>query len=55
MKPGTYNQGKMAIKYTDNGNMYVRVFTFDENGIPSVRIDVESNMKPGDKYEPYTE
>lgn len=55
LKPGTYDQGQMKVKYTDDGDMYVRVYEFDDNDNPTVRIDVESNMKPGDKYEPYME
>jgi hypothetical protein len=48
LKPGTYNQGKFAEKFDSAGNRIVRIFTFDENDIPSVRYDIEQNVKPGD-------
>lgn len=55
LKPGTYNQGKYAEKFNEDGIRYVRIYEFDENGIPSVRIDLETNVKEGDKWEPYIE
>lgn len=55
LKPGTYNQGKYAEKFNEDGIRYVRIYDFDENGIPSVRIDLETNLKEGDKWEPYIE
>lgn len=55
LKPGTYNQGKYAEKFDENGVRLVRIYEFDEKGIPSVRIDLETNLKEGDKWEPYIE
>lgn len=55
LKPGTYNQGKYAEKFNEEGVRYVRIFDFDEQGIPSVRIDLETNLKEGDAWEPYIE
>lgn len=55
LKPGTYNQGKYTEKFNENGIRYVRVYSFDEKGIPTVRIDLETNVKEGDKWEPYVE
>lgn len=55
LKPGTYNQGKFAEKFDSAGNRIVRIFTFDENDIPTVRYDVEQNVKPGDTWEPVME
>lgn len=55
LKPGTYDQGHYKIKYNDDGIMYVRVYETDNEGNTSVHIDLESNMNPGDIYEPYKE
>lgn len=55
LKPGTYDQGQIKIKYNDDGVMYVRVYETDDEGNVSVRIDLESNMTPQDNYEPYKE
>nr|DAE20147.1 MAG TPA: hypothetical protein [CrAss-like virus sp. ctYsL76] len=49
LKPGTYNQGQYAEKFDENGVRLVRIYEFDEKGIPSVRIDLETNLKEGDK------
>ena len=40
---------KYAEKFNEDGIRYVRIYEFDENGIPSVRIDLETNVKEGDK------
>lgn len=55
LKPGTYNQGRYAEKFNEDGIRFVRIYEFDENGIPSVRIDLETNLKEGDNWEPYIE
>lgn len=55
LKPGTYDQGQYKEKFNENGVRYVRIFEFDEKGIPSVRIDLETNLKEGDKWEPLVE
>lgn len=55
LKPDTYNQGQYTEKFDENGVRYVRIFTFDEKGIPSVRIGLETELKPDDVWEPYIE
>lgn len=51
LKPGTYNQGSYEIKTNKDGIRYVRIYTNDENGVPDVRIDLETNVKPGDNWD----
>lgn len=54
LKPGIYNQGHYKEKY-DGEYRIVRIYTFDENGEPSVRIDTENNVQEEDIWEPYME
>ena len=54
LKPGTYNQGHYEEQY-DGEHRIVRIYTFDENGEPSVRIDTENNVQEGEIWEPYME
>ena len=55
LKPGTYDQGQYENVYDVDGVQLVRVYTFDENGIPSVEIKRESDVTESDNYEPYKE
>lgn len=55
LKPGTYNQGQFKQITDENGINLVRIYEFDENGMPSFRIDLETNLKEGDKWEYHTE
>lgn len=55
LKPGTYNRGNFKEKFNEDGIRYVLIYEFDENGVPSSHIDLETNVKEGDKWEPYVE
>lgn len=55
LKPGTYNQGDWKIKYNNTGQMYVRIYSEDSSGNPSVRIGLVSDVQPNEYYEPYKE
>lgn len=55
LKPGIYNQGNWKQAYDSEGNKIVYVITYDENGVPSKRYDVEKNMKEGDLWEYHME
>jgi hypothetical protein len=56
MKSGTYNQGEYKQKTDLNGNKYVIVYETDpDTGAPKSRVCLESEVKPGDNYEPYME
>ncbi|MBQ0113468.1 MAG: hypothetical protein KBT03_10085 [Bacteroidales bacterium] len=52
LKPGTYNQGKYIFLKNKDGVRYVRIYTNDENGNPTYRIDLETNVKEGDVWVP---
>lgn len=55
LKPGTYNQGSYQLQSDKNGNRYVRIYTFNEDGIPSVKLDTENNLKEEDTWDYYYE
>lgn len=55
LKPGHYNQGQFVEKFDEKGNRIVRIYTFNENDIPTVRYDIENNVKEGETWEPVME
>jgi hypothetical protein len=55
LKPGTYNQGNFAEKIDEQGNKIVRIYGVDENNMPTVRYDIESNVTDGELWEPVME
>lgn len=52
LKPGTYDQGNWKEVRDENGNLFVRVITFNENDVPSVEIKLESELKEGEMWTP---
>lgn len=56
LAPGTYDQGRMAEKFDENGIRYMTIYTYNpETNLPSSRVDLETNIKPGEYAEPYYE
>lgn len=55
LKPGTYNQGKFVEKFDENGVRYVMIQSTGENGLPTTRVDLETNVKEGETATPYVE
>ena len=55
LKPGTYDQGQFEDIYDIDGVQLVRVYTFNEDGIPSVEIKRKTDVSETDHYEPYKE
>lgn len=55
LKPGTYNQGEFKVKYNNDGQMYVRIYSEDASGNPSVRIGLITDVQSNEYYEPYKE
>lgn len=46
----------MAEKFDENGIRYMTIYTYDpETNLPSSRVDLETNIKPGEYAEPYYE